>query len=535
MAALLREYQQRTINDLYGWFSKNNGHPCLVLPTGSGKSHIIAELCKDAIQNWPETQILMLTHVKELICQNAEKIREHWPNAPLGIYSSSLGKRQLGEPITFAGIQSVRNRANAIGFVDLVIIDECHLVSHKQEGGYRKMIAELTLINPELRVIGLTATPFRLGHGLITDKPAIFDDLLESVCIEELIHKGYLAPLRSKVTISKLDTTGVHKRGGEFIESELQAAVDNDDMNINIVQEVIKRAGDRKAWLFFCTGVDHAQHIKDELIKAGIPAECVTGKTPQKQRDDIINNFKAGNIRALTNCSVLTTGFNYPDIDLIIMLRPTMSPGLYVQMAGRGMRPKSHTDHCLVLDFAGNVETHGPITHVRPPDKKEKGEGDAPVKVCDNCLELVHISAKACPACGEPFPPPEEPKLVLRNDDIMGLEGSEMDVTSWLWRKHTSKASGKEMLAVTYYGALSDMPITEYLCVTHEGYAGEKARRLFSDIAYKSGAFVQWTNTIDDRWTLDSAALYQQKNGQPPTSIEYTKDGKFFRVLNREW
>jgi DNA repair protein RadD len=172
---MLRAYQQRAIDQLYDWMKNNEGNPCLVLPTGSGKSHIIAAICKDALQNWPETRILMLTHVKELIEQNAEKLRSLWPGAPMGIYSASIGKRELGEPITFAGIQSVRNKARMIGGVDLIIIDESHFIGHKDEGGYRKLIAELTEINPHLRVIGLTATPYRLGHGLITDKPAIFD------------------------------------------------------------------------------------------------------------------------------------------------------------------------------------------------------------------------------------------------------------------------------------------------------------------------------------------------------------------------
>jgi len=528
----LRDYQQRSIDDLYAWFKAGHeGNPCMVLPTGSGKSHIVAALCKDALQQWPETKVLMLTHVKELIAQNAEKMREHWQNAPLGIYSSSLKKKQLGEPITFAGIQSVRDKAHQLGHIDLVIIDECHLVSHKNEGGYRNLLSDLSVINPRLRVIGLTATPYRLNHGLITDKPALFDDMLMPVTIEYLISKGFLCTLKSKMTKTKFDTSEVHKRGGEFIESELQAAVDTDDKNKDVVSEVIRLAGDRKAWLFFCAGIDHAEHVKDMLISKGITAECVTGKTPQAQRDRIIADYKAGKIRALTNANVLTTGFDYPDIDLIAMLRPTMSASLYVQMAGRGMRPKSHTDHCLVLDFSGVVETHGPITNVKPPNKKEEGKGEAPVKACDECAELVAISTKVCPACGYKFPEPEEASLSLklRNDDIMGIEGSEMEVTSWNWRKHTSKASGKDMLAVTYYGALSDIPVTEYLCITHEGYAGSKAYDLLFHIANKSNC----ENIYSCHEVMDFSNVLNAAN--PPSIIEYTKDGKFYRVINRSW
>jgi DNA repair protein RadD len=527
----LRDYQQRAIDELYAWFEAGHkGNPCLVLPTGAGKSHIIAALCKGALQSYPETRILMLTHVKELIEQNAEKMLQHWPNAPLGVFSASLRRKDLEEPITFAGIQSIRNRAQEIGHIDLVIIDECHLVSHKDEGGYRKLIRELVDINPRLRVIGLTATPYRLGHGLITDEPAMFHALLDPVSIEELVFRGYLSTLRSKTTKSRLDVSSVHKRGGEFIESELQAAVDNKLTNEAVVREVIERAGDRKAWLFFCTGVDHANNMAEMLRSCGIAADCVTGATPKRQREDILAAFKAGELTALTNANVLTTGFDYPDIDLIAMVRPTMSPSLYVQMAGRGMRPKSHTDHCLVLDFAGVVETHGPITAVRPPKKKGDGTGEAPVKVCENCGELCHPTVKECPSCGNPFPAPEPKKWKLADVDIMGLEGVEMNVSAWRWRKHISASSGNEMLMVRYYGDLSNPTVNEYFTIAHAGYAGDKARKTLLSIAKTAGL----NEEVLMKTSLADIAS-ELNNGRAPLSIEYRVDGKFYRIIKRRW
>jgi len=527
----LREYQQRAIDQLYDWFEGGNtGNPCLVLPTGSGKSHIIAAICRDAIQNWPETRILMLTHVKELIEQNAEKMMQYWPNAPLGIFSASIGRKDLGEPITFAGIQSIRKRSDEIGHVDLIIIDECHLVSHKDEGGYRKLISDLSIINPKMRVIGLTATPYRLGHGLITDKPAIFDALLEPVSIEELVYKGYLAKLHSKITKTKLDVSGVHKRGGEYIESELQAAVDTEFMNAGVVREVIARAEDRKAWLFFCTGVDHAQNMASMLLSHGIEAACVTGETPKKERERLLDDFKVGKIRAITNANVLTTGFDYPDIDLIAMVRPTMSASLYVQMAGRGMRPKSHTDHCMVLDFAGVVETHGPITAVQPPKKKGDGTGDFPAKICEECGEINHISAKECQSCGNQFPAPEPKKWKLRDVDIMGGDGNDIAVSSWRWEKHISRSSGKELLCVRYYGGLTDPAVAEYFAIGYEGYAGQKAARDLYKIAVAS-------NAPDGCLTSNNLGEIAQKLNQsnPPRKIKYRMDGKYARIIERKW
>jgi DNA repair protein RadD len=472
----------------------------------------------------------MLTHVKELIEQNADKMRQHWPEAPLGIYSAGMGQRDIGEPITFAGIQSVRNKSDQIGHVDLVLIDECHLVSHKQEGGYRKLIDNLTRINPALRVIGLTATPYRMGHGYITDAPALFSAIIAPVSIEELIYKKHLAPLRSKLTDHALSVDGVHKRGGEYIESELQAAVDTEHNNVATVDEVIKLAGDRRSWLFFCAGVKHAHNVADALIERGITAATIVGETPKAERERIVDDFKAGKIKALTNANVLTTGFDHPDLDLIAMLRPTLSTGLYVQMAGRGMRPKSHTDHCLVLDFAGVVQTHGPITAVKPKKANGKGDGEAPVKVCESCKELNHISAKECIACGEPFPPPPPLKHRLHDDDIMGLDTTEMAITDWQWRRHTSRASGKEMLRVTYYGALSDKPINEYLTICHDGYAGEKARISLFKIANSAGVpdLIFWEGPLED-------LAYKMNESTPPGLISFRQDGKFYRVLRREW
>ena len=526
----LRPYQKRAIEELYAWFEKHAGNPCLVLPTGAGKSHIVAAICKDALQNWPETRILMITHVKELIEQNVEKMLQHWPDAPLGVYSASLNKRQI-EPITFAGIQSVRRKAGLLGHIDLVLVDECHLINHKEQGGYRTLLAHLKLINPQLRVIGLTATPYRLGHGMITDEPALFHALIEPVMIEELIHKGYLSTLRSKNTKFKLSVDGVHKKGGEYIESELQAAVDNDLSNAQVVAETISRSVNRQSWLFFCAGVKHAQNICEELIQQGIKAACVTGETPKLEREQILADFKAGKLQALTNANVLTTGFDHSAIDLIAMCRPTMSPGLYVQMAGRGLRPSPGKTDCLVLDFADIISTHGPITAVTPPKKPGEGNGVVPMKTCPQCDDLVHIAVMVCPnpECGHIFEAQDKAKLKLRDDvDIMGLDGTDMTVTGWKWREHTSLASGKIMLAVSYYGRLSDPAVTEYFPVLHEGYAGQRAWTEVDKIAAK--AKVVWG--VAEGLSGQAARL---SNGNAPKSIQYKKDGKFFRVLKKEW
>lgn len=529
----LRDYQVRAHDMLCEWMEKNDGNPCVVMPTGSGKSHTIAYFIKWGLQNWPETRILMLTGDKRLIAQNAEKMRSHWPNAPMGIYCASLKKRQLGDPITFGSIQSLINKLDDIGYIDIIIVDECDMINHKDEGQYRKLINHLKNINQHLRVVGYTATPYRMGHGLITDKPALFDAILEPTSIEELIFKGYLTPLRSKSPQKHIDVSGVAKRGGEYIEKDLQEATDTDDNNIAVVDEVIKWATDTYTkWLGFAAGIDHAEHLNALILERGVKSAVVSSRQSDNENNQILKDYHEGKITCVLNANMLTVGFDEPNIDLIFDVAATMSARLYVQKAGRGTRLKDHIDHCLFLDFVGNVETHGPITAVKPPLKKgEKGAGEAPQKVCEHCHEIVASATKICPACGTPFPEPKKEDLYLRNDDIMGIEPDIMQVESWNWEKFTSRKTGKEMLKCSFYGdAISDPIISCYHVVWHEGFAGSKARREVSQIANRCGVEFIW----DD--VTDLEALANELNqGQIPATIEYKKDGNFYSILRREW
>lgn len=287
---------------------------------------------------------------------------------------------------------------------------------------------------------------------------------------------------------------------------------------------------DRRWWLIFCTGIDHAEHIRDRLRERGVTAETVTGKTPLAERDRILEEYRAGHIRAITNVGVMTTGMDIPSIDLIAFLRPTMSPSLYAQMAGRGLRLKDHTDYCRVLDFAGLVAMHGPITEIIPPRKKGEGEGIAPAKLCPNCDEMLHTSVMVCPECGHEFPPMEREALALRDDDIMGIDKTKrLEVTSWNWDIQTSRKTEKEMIVVTYYGAMNEQPIREYLCIWHEGYAGRKGNRMMAIIAAEAGL-------PRERWADSVPGFLLQANARPaPSAVIYVMEGRYPRVVEREW
>ena len=448
MKLRLRSYQQKAIDQTLDWMDKNQGNLVVSLATGAGKSVIIGEFCRYALQTYQGTKILMLVHTKELIAQNHERLKTIWPEAPVGIFSAGLKQKNMDQ-ITYAGIQSIHRRHEDIGHVDLVLVDECHLISHKNEGTYRKLIENLKEINPLMRVVGYTGTPYRMGHGYIHEGSALFDDMIEPVTIKDLLDGGYLTPLRSKFTDHQLDTTGVAKRGGEYVERDLQQAIDTDANNRVAVQEMLNHGADRRSWLVFCTGVEHAHHISDILNQLGIESKAITGATPDAERDQMVEDFKACHIRCLTSVNVVSIGFDAPNVDMLVMLRPTMSPAMYVQQAGRGMRLAEGKKDCIVLDFAGNVLEHGPIINVRPPKKKGEGTGEAPVKVCEKCQEIVHLSVMVCPACGEAFPPPPPKATRLHQDDIMGKDRiHELIVQKWRWQKYTSQRTGNTMLKV---------------------------------------------------------------------------------------
>jgi len=546
----LRDYQTNSVTALYEWFENNEtGNPCLCLPGGSGKSVIIAAIVKDALQNWPGTRVLMLVHSKTLIAQNAEKLRVIWPNAPMGIYSAGLNRRCLTEPITYAGIGSVAKRAQQLGHIDICLIDEAHAISNEEEGQYRQFMAELMEINPSVRFVGLSASPYRLGQGLITDgEKAIFKDIIEPVNIEDLLNDAYLAPLRSKHTSLTLSTEGVAHRGNEFVAGALERAIDTHDNNVRAVNETIQRAEDCKSWMVFCTGISHCDHITELLVERGIKAASVHGRILDSECDKRIEAHKRGELTCIVSVGKLTTGYDNPLIDLIVFLNPTESPGKFLQCAVRGMRPVyakgydldvledrflamengAKPNGCKVLDFAGNVAKHGPVTAIVPPTKARKGEGTAPTKVCPHCEEICAVQSRTCESCGHEFPPPEvkEKSVYLRNDDILGIEPTEMQVTSWAWKKHTSRTSGLDMLQVRYYGGLSNPAIVEYHAVNHTNYAGIKARQTVADMAKRAGVTVS-----ED---LDQCA-FDLTNGKPPSMISHKKNGKFFNVIDRVW
>lgn len=495
----LRDYQQQTIAAIWNYFMQGNtGNPVAALPTGTGKSVIIAGFVHGVFQHFPNQRIMMVTHVKELIEQNFDKLLKVWSTAPAGIYSAGVGRKDTTARITFAGIQSVVKKAHVFKHIDLLLIDECHLVSHKADTSYRSFIEDLKVINPNLKVIGFSATPYRLGLGSITEGGIFTDICIDLTTMEAFnwfIDEGYLVPLIPKRTSQELSIEGVKMSGGEYNSKELQEAVDKQEITYNALKEMAEAAADRKYWLIFATGVEHAHHIAEMLESMGISAQVVHGAMGKGEREKTISDFKAGKFRALVNNNVLTTGFDMPDIDCIGMLRPTASPGLWVQMLGRGTRPvyaegfdlstsegrlaaisASPKQNCLVLDFAGNTMRLGPVNDPRLPKKKGKGGGPAPVRVCDVCATYMHPRVLICPCCGKEFPPSVNftahagtAELIAK--DLPIVEEFKVDRVTYAIHRKEGKP---DAIKAAYHCGLRTFH--SYCCLEHGGFASRKAR-----------------------------------------------------------
>lgn len=473
----LRDYQEEAINSIFDYFGNEVGSPLVVAPTGSGKSAIIAGFCKRACLEYPATRILALTHVRELISQNYAQLLRYWPEAHASIYSAGLGRKNLSGQVVFAGIQSFARVADRAGEFDLVLIDEAHLIPRKSGTMYRRTLDALATSNPAIKMVGFTATPYRLDSGLLHEgTDAVFDAICYDIPVAMLVERGYLAPLVSKKPQQTFDLSGLHTRAGEYIDAELSARFDRDDINRAIVSECHALAADRQAWLFFCISVEHARHMSEILRETGKRAEVITGDTPSAERTSIIEQYKRGDIDALTSVGVLTTGFDAPRTDLIVMARPTQSTGLYVQMAGRGMRVKPQGGDCLVLDFAGNVLRHGPVDAIEVISR-EKGQGEAPTKVCPECESILHAAVRECQDCGFIFPE-REPDLsrTAHTAAIMNLTAPEPDwaqVQDIAYSRHKGRDGKPDSLKVEYL--INGKVAREWVCFEHAGYPRQKA------------------------------------------------------------
>ncbi len=481
----LRPYQLEALEAIYRHLRERDDNPCVVIPTGGGKTPVMAQVCKDAVGRW-NGRVMILAHVKELLEQNREKLHlvapEMWMKT--GVYSAGLKTRDTEHPIIVAGIQSVYKRACEFDPFDLIVIDETHMIPPDGDGMYQTFLEDARKVNPNVRLIGLTATPYRMKSGMICEPENILNHVCYEIGVKELIVQGYLCPLVTKASREKVDTSGLHVRAGEFVAGEVEDLMNTDDRVESACGEIIEQTRNRNSVLVFAAGVAHGRHVADVLRgKFGAQAGTVFGETPDCDRDRILSEFKAGRLKYLVNVNVLTTGFDAPNVDCVAMLRPTLSPGLYYQMVGRGFRLNPGKENCLVLDFGGNVMRHGPVDAVRVRKVDRDGNGEAPAKECPECNSLIAAGHSTCPDCGYEFPDknPRKHAVTASTEGILSgqvktEEYAVQEIRYFVHQKRGAPADASRTMRVEYRLGFNQYQ-SEWVCFEHTGFAKRKAEQ----------------------------------------------------------
>lgn len=549
----LRDYQDFAVESIFRYFEEGkDGNPVVVMPTGTGKSLVIGGFIHRVYERYHGQRIMKLTHVKELIEQNLDKLLRMWPTAPAGVYSAGLGRKEAYCPITYAGIATAYKVAEQFGHIDLILVDECHLVSPKEDTMYQAFFKVMKKINPNLRVIGFTATHYRMGQGLITENGNIFTDVCVDMSSMEsfnwFLSEGYLVPLIPRPTKTELDVEGVQIHQGEYNLKQLQQSVDKEEITYAALKETLFYADGRNHWLVFASGIEHTENVASMLDSLGVPTTYVHSKMKSTERDQRINDYRAGRYRAMVNNGVLTTGFDYPSIDLIVMLRPTRSPGLWVQMLGRGTRAdyasgfdlgttegrltaisNSAKKECLVLDFAGNTRRLGPINDPVVPKKKGSGGGTAPVRICDKCGNYIHASLLVCPICGMEFPRAFHVGAVAGLEVLVASSTPQVEdfkVDRVVYTEHRKQDRPTSIKASYYCGFRK---FDEYICLEHLGFARTKARQWWRD---RVGGVSEIESTPPD--TVEEAFTMMQLL-RTPSTITVWINKKHPEVLTYEY
>jgi DNA repair protein RadD len=530
MTFKLRDYQQEAVTAVFNYLQRGGRAPLVEVPTGGGKSAILGEIVRRVVGEHGG-RVLVATHRKELIAQDERAILNVWPDGRrrVGVYSAGLGRREIRDCVV-GGVQSLARRARELGHVDVVIIDEAHLVSASEGTQYGKLLGALREANPDLVLVGLTATPYRLDQGLLTQgEGALFKSIVYRTDIKRLIADGYLSPLVTQTGSASINLDNVRTRAGDYVTADLELAADVDEITDKVAQDIADSG--RRHVLAFGVSVAHAHRLRNAIQMSGLSCETVVGDTPD--RADILERFKRGELNAIASCDVLTTGFDAPLVDCVALVRPTQSVALYVQMVGRGSRVAPGKGDAIILDYGGNIARHGPIDAVAIKSQAKTGGGSAPVKVCAQCGAECAAGVRACTECDHPFPPPERKasesasrRAIL--SDGNPVEAERREVTRMEYSEHTSNSSGMTMLRADYYGPGTPSAyhpiVSEYVCLEHDGFARVKAD--------------QWwmLHAPDVQAPQDTAGALELLDYLKPVRAVWVKpDGKYKRVTRVEF
>lgn len=482
----LRPYQKEAIKSLFDyWREKPRGIPLIVCPTGAGKTPILSEICRRVFKARPHYRIWIVTHRKELIEQNAKELY-NFIKMPIGVYSASLGMKKI-RSITCAGIQSIYKKPVQ---ADLVIVDEAHLISANDGSMYQKFLQNILKDNSNVKFLGLTATPYRMDQGSLIGE--FFNDVCYDVDLRDLITQNYLCNIISMPSKGEVNLDGVTRSGFDYNQGEVAERMS--PLVPEHCKEILKSGNGRKSILVFASGVKHAKDLSEYLKGLGERAEHVHGEMMAMERDQIVNRFKSGETRILCNVDILTTGFNHPSLDCIALLRATRSTSLYVQMVGRGMRLAPGKDNCLVLDFGGNIERHGPLDCIRVKNKKEKGKVEievAPTKTCPECGAVWSIRVLEC-TCGYLFSRASTFEVKASQAPILAAVET-LPVDSMTKRIY-NKAGKPPMLRLDFFAGMRRF--SEFFCFEHGGQASYFANQKWKKMG---GGFVKTSQEAFDQ------------------------------------
>ena len=525
----LRPYQQDAVNAAHEFICTRDGSPCIVCPTAAGKSWIIAGLLRKWFADAPWLRANILAHRKELLVQNHEKLGLAAPDIPCGIFSAALQQRDYESPILFASIDSVYKKAGEFPPWDVIVVDEAHHIPPKNEGKYRSYIEQCRPFNPKLKVIGLTATPYRMASGPICHKDHVLTNICYEIGIVELIQQGYLCPPRSKVGEAQPDLGNVLANNkGDYILKSLSAATNKAELVDAAIREAISiiERENRKHCLFFCVDVDHAALVSSALRKHGWYAPFITGKTSQENRDKILRDFNSGYLRGVCSIQVLTEGYDAPHIDCIVLLRPTLSKGLYYQMIGRGLRLHPDKQDCLCLDMAGLIDEHGPI------DLLSDGQYTA-LATCLDCRESFSRATRVCPSCGWEIPKIEIERLEqvererrmhsikASNKSILSNEPMTFPVDAIYIARHCKEGS-PDSVRVQYRSGMA--VYREWVLLDHPGPEGDKAQRWWTERFGRSKSRITVKDALENLFATSTLLDYTK-------TITVRKDGKWWSII----
>jgi len=536
MTFTLRPYQLEAEAALDKHICVKTTNPCVVLPTGAGKSVSMASIIRRWHNDAPWIRGCILAHRKELVEQNAEKLRMAYPEGEIGIFAAGLGQKDYDSPLLFASIDSIYKKSGEFAPWDFIFVDESHRIPPSGEGKYRTFIRGCRRFNQDLRVVGWTATPFRMGCGPICHKDHILNEICYEAKVTDLIQQGFLANLRSKVSESQPDLSKVKRNsGGDYVVRSLATATNKSAIVSRAIHEAVTvmATEGREAAVFFCVDIEHCKAVSAELGKHGIVAPYITGKTKHHERDRIVRGFKAKKLRAVCCVNVLTEGFDAPHIDCIVLLRPTLSAGLFSQMVGRGLRVSAGKQNCLVLDFAGCIEEHGPLDLL--------GTGQKVVMAtCAECRESFSRAIRVCPACGWEIPKQEIDRLeeIERERRMHGDKASKRSILSSQPETHRvdavitsrhKKPGSPDSLKVQYRCGLS--MFREWICLDHDGPAGQIAWKWWLRRFPPSGSGKKPSERPTVNSALEDMFLSQSLLDWTKT-ITVRKNGKYFEIVD---